>query len=182
MDDSRDDDAVETLRLEFLKNSGFPYDDGPIVVAGNDIFDYRHARGMAMKKKKKRRRKKDLLTSWISSEWTSGGQTHPADDATPSDPTDTMEEVTFTASTSSIGARSQNESLLDLDRHFSHHSAIRDFNETMPVLIPAPFHPRRGIVVPSYPEERLRTLALEEERLRREQNDSTDTNNQNEKI
>ena len=44
-----------------------------------------------------------------------------------------------------------------MDRHFSTSSAVRDFNETMPVVVlPSSFVATRGVVVHSDPSERLK--------------------------
>jgi len=48
-----------------------------------------------------------------------------------------------------------------LDKHFAARTAIRDFNQTMPLVLPTGFEMHRGIQVNSDPEARLR--ALEEE-------------------
>ena len=51
-----------------------------------------------------------------------------------------------------------------LQRHFAAESAVRDFNEAMPVLsLPSRFQPARGRVVRSDPEERLRKAAEAQE-------------------
>jgi hypothetical protein len=58
-----------------------------------------------------------------------------------------------------------------LNKHFAANAAIRDFNETMPVLVlPSGFEMSRGLVVNSDPEARLR--ALEEENRRLSETDS----------
>lgn len=42
-----------------------------------------------------------------------------------------------------------------LDAHFAASSAIRDFNESMPVVLPSNFQPKSGVVIRSDPEARL---------------------------
>lgn len=54
-----------------------------------------------------------------------------------------------------------------LDRHFAAGSAIRDFNETMPVVLPSNFEAKKGLVIRSDPEARLLELEEEEERRRK---------------
>lgn len=58
-----------------------------------------------------------------------------------------------------------------LDKHFSASTAIRDFNQTMPVVVlPSGFEMHRGVVVNSDPETRLRALQEEDDnRLQQEQ-------------
>ena len=54
------------------------------------------------------------------------------------------------------------------DKHFATGSAIRDFNEAMPVVVlPTNFHATRGQVIESNPEERLRQARLEQENKKR---------------
>lgn len=51
-----------------------------------------------------------------------------------------------------------------LDKHFSASTAIRDFNQTMPVVVlPSGFEMHRGVVVNSDPETRLRALQEEDQ-------------------
>lgn len=53
-----------------------------------------------------------------------------------------------------------------LNQHFAADAAIRDFNETMPVLVlPSGFEMHRGLVVNSDPEARLQALEEENRRL-----------------
>jgi hypothetical protein len=52
-----------------------------------------------------------------------------------------------------------------LNKHFAADAAIRDFNETMPlVVLPSGFEMHRGLVVNSDPQARLRALEEEEDR------------------
>eukprot|EP01041_Mallomonas_annulata_P001613 gene1613-3112_t len=51
-------------------------------------------------------------------------------------------------------------SAIDLDRHFAHKTALRDFNDSMPMVLPSDFTPSRGRSIPSNPEDRLRGLDL----------------------
>lgn len=53
-----------------------------------------------------------------------------------------------------------------LDKHFSASTAIRDFNQTMPVVVlPSGFEMHRGVVVNSDPETRLRAMQEENSRM-----------------
>jgi hypothetical protein len=73
-----------------------------------------------------------------------------------------------------IGERDQGEPLTLLDKHFSHSTAVRHFNESMPVsslafatppfvslaqvlVLPSGFSPETGKLVPSNPKDRIRT-------------------------
>ncbi len=60
-----------------------------------------------------------------------------------------------------------------LDRHFAANAAIRDFNETMPVVVlPTKFEPKKGLVIRSDPASRVQEYEEaqleEEERQRKE--------------
>mmetsp|Transcript_26230 Transcript_26230/g.56757 ORF Transcript_26230/g.56757 Transcript_26230/m.56757 type:complete len:83 (+) Transcript_26230:296-544(+) len=51
-----------------------------------------------------------------------------------------------------------------LDKHFAASSALRDFNEIMPVVVlPSGFHMQHGRTIQSDPRSRLRELEEEEE-------------------
>jgi hypothetical protein len=51
-----------------------------------------------------------------------------------------------------------------VDRHFAAHAAIRDFNETMPMVLPTNFEAKKGLVIRSDPSLRVQELEEEEER------------------
>jgi hypothetical protein len=66
------------------------------------------------------------------------------------------------ASNNSVASHSLAGNLLN--HHFAADSAIRDFNETMPVVVlPTRFHVRQGVVMNSDPASRLRELMRESE-------------------
>ena len=74
------------------------------------------------------------------------------------------QSVTQSAATSSSRAGEL------LNKHFAANSAIRDFNETMPVLVlPSGFQMHAGMVVNSDPEARLRALEEEDRRLQEQE-------------
>lgn len=56
------------------------------------------------------------------------------------------------------GAKAASRSVTEvLNRHFASSSAVRDFNEAMPVVVlPSNFKPAKGVVIDSDPNERLR--------------------------
>ena len=61
-----------------------------------------------------------------------------------------------------------------LDKHFATSAAIRDFNETMPVLVlPSGFEMHRGRVVHSDPASRLQQLEEETRLLNESLNSSS---------
>lgn len=73
------------------------------------------------------------------------------------------------ASSSGVGSRKLNggnvgvnlseETISLFDRHFAANAAIRDFNETMPVVVlPTQFQPKKGLVVRSDPASRVEEL------------------------
>lgn len=62
-------------------------------------------------------------------------------------------------SVNSVAKNAGSAALDILDRHFAGSTAVRDFNEAMPVIVlPTSFVPKRGAVVLSSPEDRLKGI------------------------
>lgn len=57
---------------------------------------------------------------------------------------------------------------VNFDRHFAHKTALRDFNDAMPLLLPTDFTPKRGVTVASYPEDRVHKSGGEGKRYQTE--------------
>lgn len=69
------------------------------------------------------------------------------------DSTSSQNKKSGTTATATAASRTVTEVL---NRHFASSSAVRDFNEAMPVVLPSNFKPSKGIVIDSDPNERLR--------------------------